>query len=214
MLHYAVNVGRPKEHDQKTAVALLDAAEQAIQSGGIEAVSVRRLANSVGTTTRAVYSLFGSKDGLLVAMGARAFEILGSELDAMPESPDPVSDFVDAGVLVFRGFVIEHPTLYRIGFGRGLVSAELATRFEVARRNAWRSLLAKAGRLEKAGLLGARNTEVAASHFNAMCVGLAEMELYGALAPGQEEHTWRDALHGLIDGIVVRRTSATETSQS
>lgn len=198
-------MGRPREHNQTTAAALLDAAEEAIQGGGIDAASVRGVASRAGTTTRAVYSLFGSREGLLVAMGTRAFEILATELQAMPESDDPVSDLVEAGVTVFRRFVIEHPTLYRIGFGRGLVSVDLATRFEAARLNAWQGLRAKAARLEQAGLLGVRSTELAVSHFNAMCVGLAEMELYGALAAGQEEHMWRDALRGLVDGLTGAR---------
>lgn len=202
-LRYTVNVGRPREHDHNTAAALLDAAEAAIQEGGIEAVSVRGLAGKVGTTTRAVYSLFGSKDGLLVAMGTRAFEILGSELEAMPESDDPVGDLVEGGVSVFRRFVIGHPTLYRIGFRRGLVSVDLAARFEAARLNAWGRLLARVARLDQAGLLGGRSIEQAASHFNGMCVGLAEMELWGAFAPTEEEHMWRDALTAVVVGLTV-----------
>ena len=53
-------MGRPKEHDARTAAALLEAAESVVQSDGVDALSVRRVADEVGTSTRAVYSLFGS----------------------------------------------------------------------------------------------------------------------------------------------------------
>jgi AcrR family transcriptional regulator len=42
--------------------ALLDQAELLLSSGGPEAVSVRNVAQAAGTTTRAVYTVFGSKD--------------------------------------------------------------------------------------------------------------------------------------------------------
>lgn len=128
-------MGRPKEHDGRTAAALLDAAERAVQAGGVEAVSVRGVADQVGTTTRSVYSLFGSKDGLLVALGARAFHMLASVGNAIPESDDPARDLIEGGAM-FRRFVIDHPMLYRIGFRRGLVPTEVAARFEAARLDA------------------------------------------------------------------------------
>jgi AcrR family transcriptional regulator len=59
MLRYHVKMGRPREHDQATAEALLDAAERTVQAAGLEGLSVRGVADDVGTTTRAVYSVFG-----------------------------------------------------------------------------------------------------------------------------------------------------------
>src|SRR5215207_9476693 len=52
-------VGRPKEHDAATGEALLDAAEHIVERGGMAALSVRRVADRAGTTTRAVYAVFG-----------------------------------------------------------------------------------------------------------------------------------------------------------
>ena len=107
-------MGRPKEHDEQTAAALLDAAERIAEQDGLAALSVRRVANEVGTTTRAVYSLFGAKEGLVAALGARAFDLLGATVAALPTTGDPAADLVRAG-LVFRRFTREHPALFRIG---------------------------------------------------------------------------------------------------
>src|SRR6185503_20256033 len=119
MSRYGVKVGRPKEHSDETRTALRLAAERLIAEGGVEAFSVRAVAEAVGTTTRAVYSLFGSKDGLLIdALAQSAFDLLADGIDKLAETDDPVADVVAVGVDVFRRLVVEHPALYRIAFQR------------------------------------------------------------------------------------------------
>ena len=79
-----VNMGRPKEHDEETRAALRAATERVVSEFGVGAFSVRAVAREVGTTTRAVYSLFGSKEGLLVdAMAQTAYAFLADEMDAL-----------------------------------------------------------------------------------------------------------------------------------
>src|SRR6266545_4635648 len=99
------SVGRRREHDEKTAAALLDAAERTIAEEGIDALSLRDVARDAGTTTRAIYSLFGSKDGLLVALGVRAFTLLEQEIEALPVTDRPGDDLIEAA-LVFRRFAV------------------------------------------------------------------------------------------------------------
>ena len=69
-------MGRRRLHDETTATLLLDAAERAIADEGVDALSLRAVACDAGTTTRAIYTLFGSKDGLIAALGVRAFRLL------------------------------------------------------------------------------------------------------------------------------------------
>ena len=64
-------MGRPREHDERTRAALREAAERLVAAGGPGALSVRAVAEEAGTTTRAVYSVFGSKEGLVVDALAR-----------------------------------------------------------------------------------------------------------------------------------------------
>src|SRR5262249_44787021 len=117
-LRYAVPMGRPRQHDEQTAAQLLEAAERIVDQDGIAALSVRRLATAVGTTTGGVYSLFGSKEGLVVALGARAFELLEAGIEALPETADPQADLVEAGVKVFRRFAVDHPSLFELAVQR------------------------------------------------------------------------------------------------
>ena len=97
-------MGRPRLHDAVTAAALLDEAERIVEAGGLDALTVRRVAAAAGTTTRAVYTAYGSKEALVIALGARGFDLLREELEALPETRDPTADLVEAGVVVFRRF--------------------------------------------------------------------------------------------------------------
>ena len=62
--------GQTREHDESTGDALLDAAEALLAAGGPDAGTVRAVAGAVGVPTRAVYSLFGAKEGLVHALTA------------------------------------------------------------------------------------------------------------------------------------------------
>ncbi|MBJ7601842.1 MAG: TetR/AcrR family transcriptional regulator [Candidatus Dormibacteraeota bacterium] len=196
-------MGRPREHDERTAAALLEAAERTIDAAGLEVLSVRRVADEVGTTTRAVYSLFGSKNGLLVALGARAFEMLGAAIAAQATTGSPDADLVDAGVAVFRRFAIGHPSLFRIGVQQTLGSPRVAGQLTNASAGAFAGLETRVTRVKEAGLLGRRTVRDASCEFHSLCEGLAAVELRGLMTPGEEERIWRDALAALVAGFAV-----------
>jgi AcrR family transcriptional regulator len=198
-------VPRPRLHDDRTGAALLDAAELIVARSGPHALSVRTVAEEVGTTTRAVYSLFGSKGGLLAQLALRAFEFLRDGLDALPVTEDPAADLIDCGVKVYRPFVIERPSLYRIVFQRVVPGLELSDELRAARAEAFGRLESRVARIAAAGRLPRREVRVAAVEFNAMCEGLANAELRGGtlriLPRGEEERAWRDAFETLVHGL-------------
>jgi AcrR family transcriptional regulator len=208
-------MGRPREHDERTAASLLDAAERIIDSTGPDTLSVRGVAEDVGTTTRAVYSLFGSKDGLLTALSVRAFEMLGTSIRALPTTKDPAADLVEAGVVVFRRFAIGHPSLFKIAVQRTIGSPALAEEITNAQTAAFEGLQMNVARLKDVGLLGGRTVRDAATQFHALCEGLAALELRGQIAPNDAERLWRDALGALVAGLSIptqRRPRRTTTS--
>jgi AcrR family transcriptional regulator len=189
-------MGRPREHDERTAAALLAAAERAVQEDGVDALSVRGVAADVGTTTRAVYSVFGSKDGLVAALAARAFELLREELEALPVTDDPAADLVAAG-LMFRRFATGHPSLFALGFQRRLPSPAV-------RQTAMEALDVLQQRLQRlgdVGRLGGRTVAGATQQFNALCEGLAVVELRGPHPMGGGEEMWRQAFAALVAGF-------------
>ena len=194
-------MGRPREHDERTAAALLDAAEQLIAERGVEALSLREIAREAGTTTRAVYSLFGSKEQLLGALGVRAFELLENGLEDLPVTAEPRQDLVEAS-LMFRRFALGHPALFSIAFHR--VDPTIWPRFQTAAMDALVILHQRFEPLAAHDLLGGRSVSEAAWQFHALCEGLAGLELRGTPIGGDPETLWRDAVHALVNGFANR----------
>ena len=199
-------MGRPREHDEATRAALLEATERLVARGGAAALSVRAVAEEAGTTTRAVYSLFGSKDGLLVdAIARQAFEFLHTEIGTLEETDDPAADLVAVGVRAYRRLVLEHPGLYRIAFQRVVPGLSAGPELTAARQRAWNQLLGKVGRLDTAGMLREVTVEEAAIAFNATLEGLGNAELRGnvlrVLPEAGEEEAWRTTLQIVVRGF-------------
>ena len=194
-------MGRPRTHADRTAQALLDAAERIVETEGVGALSVRHVAEAAGTTTRAVYSLYESKDGLVAALGRRAFAILRAGIETFPATDDPAADLVEAGVGVFRRFAVDHPSLFRVAVQRTLAGPGFATGFGAEAAEAMTGLEARVQRVADAGLLGGRTVREATRAFHALCEGLGALELRNMFPDGREEAVWRDALGALVAGF-------------
>jgi AcrR family transcriptional regulator len=200
-------MGRPKTYDESTAAGLVDAAEELADAGGATAVSVRGVADRSGTTTRAVYSVFGSKAGLLAALGTRMFELLGQGVAALPETADPAADLVEAGVGVFRHLSVTRPGLFEIGVQNQSLDRAVVAEFVPAAQGAWQILETRFDRLQAAGGLTDRTVSAASRHFNALCEGLVTMERRGSMAPESAEREWRNALSTLLAGMALPPTT-------
>jgi AcrR family transcriptional regulator len=191
-------MGRRREHDEKTAAALLDAAERIVAEEGIDALSLREVARGAGTTTRAIYSLFGSKDGLIGALGVRAFNLLQREIEALPASDQPSDDLIEVA-LIYRRFALEHPALFSIAFH--LANPTIWPRFRASATDALAVLDKRFEPLADADLLGGRSVSEASTQFRALGEGVAWTELRGNPLPPDPERFWRNAFHALITGF-------------
>jgi AcrR family transcriptional regulator len=198
-------VGRPREHDDATRAALLAAAERLIDEHGPDAASVRTVADEVGTTTRAVYSVFGSKQGLLEALATRWFEVLNDAIEAVPRTNDPAADLVEVGVQAFRRTALEHPSLYRLVFLRVVPGLELGPEFAAVAFEAFGRMEAQVGRVVTNG----PTVHERALAFHALTEGLASMEVRGQMLDTVDaERVWRDSLTSLVRGFDGRDVSA------
>jgi AcrR family transcriptional regulator len=191
-------MSRPRLHGEETAASLLDAAERLVADSGPGALSVRSVARAADTTTRAVYSLFESRDGLLAALGARAFDLLGAGLAAWPWTRRPDRDLVSIALGVFRQtLVLDHPVLFELGIQRP--PGEPAQRGVVyaAALRAWPHLLA---RFQPLQVPPARRQD-AATAYHAMCEGLGALELRRALLSQDPSVVWRRSFEALLSGL-------------
>lgn len=202
-------MGRPKEHDDKTRAALLQAAEQLLAVDGAEALSVRRVSEAAGTTTRAVYSLFGSKEGLRSGLYQAAFRGLRQRLVALPETGDPAADLVRCGIEGFRAHALAHPELFRLAFewpGRRTRTTEADRREALAAFELLVRHTARAGgeRLDTAA------AQRLAAGFHALCQGLASGEIAGLTGARYSNmlEVWQETLTAYVRGFSQAGTGA------
>jgi AcrR family transcriptional regulator len=202
----SIPMGRKREHDERTGQALLAAAEQLVAEGGLGALSVRAVAQRVDTTTRAVYSLFGSKAGLEQALVARSFQLLAEEVGKIPFTETPADDLVTVVVQGFRGFVRAHPDLFRLVFTPS-DRPQPAEAAEAERISSWDILLMRIARVKEAGLSGEHGVGDIACGVHALAVGLGILELCQMLPPRQAERMWTDAMTAYVAGLAVGPTT-------
>jgi AcrR family transcriptional regulator len=195
-------VGRPKEHDDATRRDLLDAAEALIVDSGITALSVRAVADSAATTTRAVYSVFGSKEGLLQALACRTYELLCEGIEQLPMTRDPAGDIVHAAIRVFRRMAVEHQALYQLAYQRIAPDLRVGPSAVAIANRAFDLLVRRFERLAAQGLLVGRDPAASALQFHALCEGLAAVELRGMRRLGDDpEIAWREAISSFVAGL-------------
>jgi AcrR family transcriptional regulator len=191
-------MGRPREHDAATRERLLAAAARVSSDEGWHAVTVRRVADEADTSTRAVYSLFGSKHGLEEQLHQAMFERLLELLDDIAPTDDPRADLLDFG-LAYRRWATERPEHYgalmRFSGPRAIARSSAG---QAAARAVTERLRAAITRGAAAGLFDRHDVEVLVVEWRAVGHGLAEFDNGGLLRGG--DATWLDVLGALIDG--------------
>ncbi len=124
-LRYSLLMPRPRTHDENLRLKLLDRAGELISADGPKALSLRKLASDVGTSTTAVYSLFGGKTDLVSALFSEGFRRFGLRMSGVSLSGDPVEDLVRLGV-AYRESALADPHLYAIMFTKSVPGFEPA----------------------------------------------------------------------------------------
>src|ERR1700738_4078203 len=97
----------PRQADPELRAHLIEAAARLLAEEGPLALSTRRLAAAVGSSTTAVYTHFGGMDDLVRAMVHEGFGRLSERMNALGPTEDPVADVVALG-MAYRENAQEH----------------------------------------------------------------------------------------------------------
>ncbi|MGZ8801760.1 MAG: TetR/AcrR family transcriptional regulator [Mycobacterium sp.] len=96
--------------------SLIEAGVRILERDGLSALSARNVAAETGTSTMAVYTHFGGMAGLLDAIAVEVFARFTQALTEVPETDDPVADFLAMG-LAYHRFGLANPARYQLIFG-------------------------------------------------------------------------------------------------
>ncbi|HEY2763718.1 MAG TPA: TetR/AcrR family transcriptional regulator [Pseudonocardiaceae bacterium] len=192
---------RPKLHDDALRVRLLDVAGTLLTSEGPDGLSLRRLAAEAGTSTTAVYSLFGGKPGVLRALFVEAFTRFGAHLGAVAPSADPLADILALG-RAYRASATADPHLYAVMFGTPVPGFEPAAEDRERAEATFTPLLDAVCRAVAAGLLRDVDPGLISTALWACVHGLVSLELGDAIPAraGRPAEVFEAALRANLDG--------------
>lgn len=107
---------RPPLYDEALRAELIRHAAIAIAAGGVPNLSLRAVATAAGTSTNAVYTLFGDKEGLVLAAVQTAAAGFTAAQRAVGITDDPSWDLYGLGQ-AYRAWAVAHPELYAVILG-------------------------------------------------------------------------------------------------
>src|SRR5215468_12163200 len=99
---------RPKQRTPQLRDQVLQAAVDMLTTSGVAGLTTRKVAEGAGTSTPAVYELFGDKAGLVRELFFEGFRMLYRRLDELSSGGDPRADMI-AVIPVLRGFAQDNP---------------------------------------------------------------------------------------------------------
>lgn len=188
----------PASTSETTQTRIFAAARQLFDQGGVEAVSMRRIAEKVGITPMAIYKHYLDKDALLNALMLDGFAAWEARVKALKDS-EPLA-WLEAMGESFLDFALDEPRRYEAAF---LLKASAARRypgdFEAGRSPVVSKMMAHVEAARARGLIANIPTIDITISFTALVQGLVDMYRAGRFSDETDFRTaYRKALNHYI----------------
>ena len=202
---YAPAVPRAKQRTPELRDHLLHVAVEMLERDGVANFTTRRVAQQAGTSTPAVYELFGDKAGLVRDVFFEGFRVFRGHLDELEPSDDPRADLV-AFTQIYRRFATDNPVLVELMFSRPFTDFDPAPSEAQAGRAVREFIVALVQRAIAARRLAGDATD-GAHVLLAVTLGLAAAENANRLGTTRAsvDRRWRLGIDAVLDGLA--RTS-------
>ncbi len=134
---------------------LLDAATQLIAEGGVENLSIRKLADSVGVSRTAPYHHFKDKNALLCAIAEQGFQAQDRLVESMMalQAELTPTELFERYVLTYIRFAEQEQETYDLMYGRDIwKSGEPTDSLQTISKNCFKNWLAWVEILQQHGI--------------------------------------------------------------
>ncbi|WP_235013097.1 TetR/AcrR family transcriptional regulator [Arthrobacter sp. SLBN-100] len=185
-------MARPVIHNDSLRQQLLAVTAELVNRDGPAKVTLRDVASAAGTSTTAVYSLFGGKSQLLTAVvddGFRSFR--DSQVAAAPDGLQGLG-------MAYRTWALEHRALYRLMFGGALAAYVDCQPSPEISAGAMEPLIDAVASAQAAGALRAEPVEIMALAIWGQVHGLVSLELAEV---GPPDADWAAAYTSALDAV-------------
>jgi AcrR family transcriptional regulator len=192
---------RAKRRTPELRDRVLQAAVDILTTEGVAGVTTRNVAEGAGTSTPAVYELFGDKAGLVREMFFEGFRMLSRRLGELSPSGDPRADMI-AVIPVLRVFAQDNPALARLMFSRAFAEFDPGPSERQAGAAVREFIVARVRRCTDAGVIAGDPADVA-HVLLAVAQGLILQETAGWLGTSSAsiDRRWDLATAVLANGL-------------
>ena len=192
---------RPKQRTPQLRDRVVQAAVDTLTSTGVAGFTTRKVAEGAGTSTPAVYELFGDKAGLVREMFFEGFRMLYRRLDEHGATGDPRADMA-AVMPVLREFAQDNPALAHLMFSRPFAEFDPGPGELQAGAAVREFIVARVRRCIDAGIVSGDPADVA-HILLAMAQGLILQETAGWLGTSSASmnRRWNLATTALVNGL-------------
>ena len=160
---------------------LIDVSVDVINREGLEALSLRALANQAGVSSGAPYHHFADRNDLLATIALQGFELLGQAMVSRRDAAPPDAGArLDAIGQAYVNFAVTHPGHFRVMF-RDNSPAARNPALSAASQQAFRLLFAVIEECQRAGAAPAGNPATLVYSAWSLVHGLATLWVDGAL---------------------------------
>ena len=198
---YASAVPRAKQRTPQLRDHLLQVAVEMLERDGVASFTTRRVAQQAGTSTPAVYELFGDKAGLVRDVFFEGFRHFRRYLDELDPSDDPRADIVEV-TRIYRRFATANPVLVELMFSRPFADFDPAPSEAQAGRVVRDFIVSLMQRAIDAGQLAGDATD-GSQVLLAITLGLAAAENANRLGTSKAsvDRRWRLGIDAVLDGL-------------
>lgn len=192
---------RPKQRTPELREHVLTVAIELLAADGVAGFTARNVARAAGTSTPAVYELFGDKGGLVREVFFEGFRRLRAQLGTLEDSADPRADLMRV-VAIYRDFIRANRVLAEVMLSRPFTDFDAGPAEIEASGSVRIFVVAHVRRCIDAGLLRGDETDVAHA-LVALTQGLAAAENARRLGttPASVDRRWALAVNALLDGL-------------
>jgi AcrR family transcriptional regulator len=198
------SLNKSKYHHGDLHRALIDAALHLIANQGIEALTLREVAQQVGVSRMAPYRHFADKSALLAAVAEEGFRILKQQLDQTAQTQtDPLEKLQAIGVTYVR-YAVNHAAHYRVMFGTKIADKQSYPALLQVARDTFDVLVQTLVQCQQSGLARSANPTQQAQIAWSLVHGLSMLAIDGQLAAtgcSSPEELATVATQSLVEGL-------------
>ncbi|MFD0682176.1 MULTISPECIES: TetR/AcrR family transcriptional regulator [unclassified Paenibacillus] len=182
---------------------VVDAAATLLQEEGPESVTVRKVSQKMGCSTKIIYSLFVNKEGLAQQLYLDGCKLLANEFEGTPQAADPAQQMLNLGE-TFWQFGQRYSSYYKLMFGGAFADFKPDEESMHGTVTAMRQLLTVISNAQEKGLIPEQyDTDSVIRIFWASLHGVIHLYIGGHLGDVQSAHAvYRQTLSLIVSSLL------------